>query len=191
MAEFIISQVMGGIALILVVISVFLKNKTHFFLFQTIANIFYALSFVFADAMVAGINSFISCIRVVILFFYEKMGKQPPLYLLVVFSAIYLTIGAVFYTDAYDFITMITPIVFTIAMFMKNMQLVRILMIPPNILLVLFAILHQVYTTAILDAFETCSIVVAIISFAITNKKQRSTVEISDNSGGGEEDNKN
>lgn len=191
MAEFIISQVMGGIALILVVISVFLKNKTHFFLFQTIANIFYALSFVFADAMVAGINSFISCIRVVILFFYEKMGKQPPLYLLVVFSAIYLTIGAVFYTDAYDFITMITPIVFTIAMFMKNMQLVRILMIPPNILLVLFAILHQVYTTAILDAFETCSIVVAIISFAITNKKQRSTVEISDNSGWGEEDNKN
>lgn len=191
MAEFIISQVMGGIALILVVISVFLKNKTHFFLFQTIANIFYALSFVFADAMVAGINSFISCIRVVILFFYEKMGKQPPLYLLVVFSAIYLTIGAVFYTDAYDFITMITPIVFTIAMFMKNMQLVRILMIPPNILLVLFAILHQVYTTAILDAFETCSIVVAIISFAITNKKQRSTVEISDNSEGGEEDNKN
>ena len=191
MAEFIISQVMGGIALILVVISVFLKNKTHFFLFQTIANIFYALSFVFADAMVAGINSFISCIRVVFLFFYEKMEKQPPLYLLVVFSAIYLTIGAVFYTDAYDFITMITPIVFTIAMFMKNMQLVRILMIPPNILLVLFAILHQVYTTAILDAFETCSIVVAIISFAITNKKQRSTVEISDNSGGGEEDNKN
>lgn len=176
MAKFITSQVMGGIALVLVVISVCLKNKKQFFVLQTVANIFYALSFVFADAMVAGINSFISCIRVVILFFYEKMEKQPPLYLLVVFSAIYLTIGAVFYTDAYDFITIITPIVFTIAMFMKNMQLVRILMIPPNILLVLFAILHQVYTTAILDAFEVVFLVSALIFYAIKEKKTNQTL---------------
>ena len=60
MAKFITSQVMGGIALVLVVISVCLKNKKQFFVLQTVANVFYALSFVFADAMVAGINSFIS-----------------------------------------------------------------------------------------------------------------------------------
>lgn len=191
MAEFIISQVMGGIALILVVISVFLKNKTHFFLFQTIANIFYALSFIFANALVAGINTFVSIIRVLVLFLYAKYEKTPPIYLIFVFSAIYIIIGVLFYQNAYDIITIITPILFTAAMWMKNMQLVRYCMLLPNILLVLYSIMHQVYTTAILDAFETCSIVVAIISFAITNKKQRSTVEISDNSGGGEEDNKN
>ena len=176
MAKFITSQVMGGIALVLVVISVFLKNKKQFFVLQTVANVFYALSYVFADAFVAGINFFISCIRAVTLFIYEKIGKQPPLYLLFIFSAIYLTIGIVFYTDAYDFITMITPIVFTIAMFMKNMQLVRILMIPPNVLLVIFAILHQVYTTAILDAFEVVFLVSALIFYAIKEKKTNQTL---------------
>ncbi len=42
--NFVLSQIMGGIALILVAIGYFFKNKVKFLFIQIIANIFYALS---------------------------------------------------------------------------------------------------------------------------------------------------
>lgn len=171
--NFILAQIFGGIALILVVISYFLMNKEHFLFIQIIANVFYGLSFIVNDALVAGLNTFISILRVLVLYLYERKDKTPPIYLILIFSACYITIGVIFFKSYYDIIVIITPILFTIAMWVKKMQLVRYLMLLPNAILVFYAILNQVYTTALLDLIEVIAIIVALITYYIHKKKER------------------
>lgn len=66
--NFILAQVMGGIALVLVALSYFTKEKKKFFIIQIIiANIFYGASFIFNMALVGGINFLICTIRIAVL----------------------------------------------------------------------------------------------------------------------------
>ena len=171
--NFILAQVMGGIALLISLISIFSKDKKYYFTMQVVVNVFYALSFIFNGGLVAGINSLISVMRVLILYIFERKKITPPKYLILVFSACYVTVGAIFFARPLDVITMITPIMFTVAMWMKNMQLVRYVMILPNVLLSIYALLLQVYTSAILDAIEAIVLIIAIVKFHLQAKNER------------------
>ena len=170
---FIISQIMGGIALILVFISYFLRNKVTFLAFQIVANFFYALSFVFTNALVAGINSLISIIRCIVFYLYNRKNQDIPWFYLILFSVLYVSTGVIFFKSYFDIIVILTPILFTFAMMMKNMEKVRYLMILPNILLTFYGILCEVYTTAALDFMEVITIIVAIIKFYIKDKNKK------------------
>lgn len=171
--NFILAQIMGGIALLITSISIFSKNKKYYFAMQVVVNVFYALSFIFNGGLVAGINSLISVMQVLILFIFEKKKITPPKYLILVFSACYVTVGTIFFARPLDVITMITPIMFAVAMWMKNMQLVRYMLILPNVLLSVYALLLQVYTSAILDAIEASVLVIAIVKFHLQYKNER------------------
>ena len=81
--------------------------------------------------------------------------------------------GFVFFDNYYDFIVIITPILFILALFLKNLQLVRIMLLAPNAVLVFFDIIHGAYVTAIMDLCDVCSIIVAIIIYYIKNKKAK------------------
>ena len=162
---FIMAQVMGGIALILIIISYFFVDIRNFFVFNIIANIFYAFSFIFCIVLVAGINTLISIVRIIILYYYEKKQKPSPVYLIFIFIICYLTVGIIFFKDYYDVIVIITPILFTISMSMKNMQAIRYMSLLPNALLILYAIANQVYTSALLDLLEFVAIIIALLKF--------------------------
>lgn len=84
-----------------------------------------------------------------------------------------MTVGAIFFARPLDVITMITPIMFAVAMWMKNMQLVRYMLILPNVLLSIYALLLQVYTSAILDAIEALVLMIAIVKFHLQYKNER------------------
>lgn len=60
---------------------------------------------------------------------------------------------------------MITPILFTIAMWMKDMQKIRYFVLVPSVILVVYDILSQVYTTAILDCINVIVLIVALIKY--------------------------
>lgn len=171
MTYFIISQVMGGIALVFSVISVFMKDKKLLLFFIFLSNFFYGLSFAFADALVACVNTLISLPMLATLYLYKTREERPPWFLFVIYSIIFLAMGFVFYSNEYDFIVMVTPILFILALFLQDMQLIRIVLVVPNAVLVFFDIIHKVYTTAILDLFNVCSIIVAMIIYYIKNKK--------------------
>ena len=159
------AQVMGGIALILIIISYFFVDKRNFFVFNIIANIFYAFSFIFCSVLVAGINTLISIVRIIILYYYEKKQKPSPVYLIFIFIICYLTVGIIFFKDYYDVIVIITPILFAISMSMKNMQAIRYMSLLPNALLILYAIVNQVYTSALLNLLEFIAIIITILKF--------------------------
>ncbi len=173
MIEFILAQVTGGIALVLVVFSYYAKRKTTFFVLQIFSNIFYGLSFIFSHSLVAGINTLISIIRIIELYYFEKSGRETPAYLIIVYSCMYIAVGIAFYNSMYDIIPIITPIIFTVAMWMKNMQLIRYTMLLPQVALFIYAIICQAYTSALLNLIELVAIIIAIFKYYIEYKKSR------------------
>ena len=176
MLPFIFSQILGGIALILVCVSYFFDKKVFLF-FQIIANIFYGLGFLASSFFVAGLNTFVSTIRCLIFYVYEKRNARLPIFYLFIFSALYVSIGVIFFKTYWDIITIICPVIFTIAMMMKNMIMVKWTMLLPNFALVIFNLFNNFFTSAMLEIIEFSVIVVAIVVFYSRKKKVNESYE--------------
>lgn len=170
MTQFIISQILGGIALVLVCISYFC-NKKIFLIFQTVANIFYGASFVVSLSLAAGLNTFVSTTRTIVFYLYERKNKNIPYYYIPIYSAIYITIGVIFFKSAWDIINIIAPILFTTAMTIRKMIVVNFMMLLPNVMYLVFCSCNAFYTSAILDAIELTVIIVSIITYFIKKRK--------------------
>ena len=172
MLQFIISQLFGAFALILVCISYFL-NKDKFLFIQILSNVFYGAAFLASSSLVAGINTFISILRCAIILYYEKKNKQFPAYYFFLFCLIYICVGILFYKKPWDILTMFTPIFFMLALLMKKMITVKWAIFFPNVALVVYCFFNRLYTSAILDLIESIVLFVAIMVYYIKEHKNQ------------------
>ena len=173
MLNFILSQVFGGIALILVSISYF-QSKRIFLVFQIVSNLFYAGGFLVSFSLVAGINTCISILRIIVIYLYEKNGKTIPWYLILTFFILYIIVGIVFFNNYWDIVPVITSIVTTFAMIMKDMLVVNYLLLLPNFLLVIYNFFNAFYTSSILNLLEFIIVITAIITIYKKRKIDKS-----------------
>ena len=175
--KMIITQILGAVALIVCLIGIFFNKKKNYIITQIISYVFNGAAFIVNGSLVAGINTIVSISRALVLYFYERKGKNPPtIIILICYSAIYLTIGIVFMSDYLEIITMITPILFTLSMLMKNMQLIRYYSLLPNVMLATYGFLTAAYTSASFYVVQTIALIVAIINHYIQRKKQRNYI---------------
>ena len=168
--NFWLSQGLGIIALILVCISYQFNNKAKFLALQILANTFYASSFLALNVLVGGINTIISLFRVAILFLFERKDKSPPFLLYLTFFFLYILSGIICWQSPLDVISIISFEIFNIAMFVRNINLTRLLMILPNFMIAIYNLLLMTYTNALLDFVEIAVLIFAIIKFKDKNK---------------------
>ncbi len=175
MTSFILAQVLGIIALILVCLSYSFNNKRSFLAYQILANLFYSASFLSLGVLVGGLNTIVSIVRVAVLYIYEKKDKSPPIWLYVVFALAYLITGNVCYQSNLDIMAVIAYEMFNVAMFLRYIEITRYMMVLPNCIIVIYNILSQTYTNAILDFVEIVVLVSMIVrySWARQNRKIR------------------
>lgn len=169
--EFILAQIFGAIALILVCIGYFLKTKSGFMIIQIIANFFYALAFFVVGAYVGASIVTISIFRCGYLYFAEKKSFKYTLHFLLIFVALYVVMTIVFWQNIFDIMPLLTSIMFTLAYTIKNLQTMRYVLIVPNSILVIYNIFMTTYTSALLDFLEVVVIIIAITKFYFVNKK--------------------
>ena len=180
--NFILTQIFGGIALILVCFSYFVKNKKYFLLIQVFANIFYAGAFLFQNLFVAGFNTIVSIVRTAIFYLYFKSDKNNiPIYVPLIFTGIYILNFIVFYTSMLDITALFTSIVFTFALYIKNMQTTRCVSLLPNIVLCVYNFVNRCYSSSVLDLIESVVIIVSIIYYHIKSKKVTESTSITKN----------
>ena len=165
MLSFILAQIFGFVALVLVCIGYFLKSKTSFLLLTVIANFLYALAFFVVGAFVGGALTFISIVRCLYLYFAEKHNFKYKLHFLNIFIVLYIASTIIFWESPLDLMALLSSSLFTLGYAIKNMQTMRYVLIIPNTLLVVYNTLATTYTSAILDFIEILVIIVAIIRF--------------------------
>ena len=163
--EFILAQVFGGIALLIICIGYFIKTKSTFLLTQVAGNFFYALAFLVVGAYVGFGLVMISLFRCIYIYFAEKYGFKYLMHFLSIFIVLYIVTTIIFWGTPFDLMPLVSSILFTIGYTIHNMQLMRYILIIPNTLLVIYNILTTTYTSSLLDFIEVVVIVVAIIKF--------------------------
>lgn len=169
--NFILAQIMGGIALVVLAISYFVKNRNTFLLLQIVCNIFYAVSFIFNGALTGGINTLISVLRLLVFYMFEKRNVRPPIHVLFIFFELYLVSGLFFANNLIDLITVVASIVATIAKNCSNLQTMRYLSLIPSSLNGVYGMLNKVYTSALMNFIEVIILIIAIIKFSFPRVK--------------------
>lgn len=169
--EFWLAQIFGGVALILVCISYFLKSKPKFLIFQAVADIFYAGAFFVVDANVGAAITVISIFRCIYIYFADKNHFKHTLSILPIFIILYLIATIVFWQGPLDIIPLITGSLFTLAFTIKNLQVMRYVLILPNILIIIYNSLSTTYISAVLDSIEVFVLLIAIIQYHKNNNK--------------------
>jgi hypothetical protein len=172
---FIIAQILGIIALIIVSVGYFLKKKTHFLLIQVVANLFYATAFIVVGAYVGGIITYISLFRCIFLYYSEKKDIKNFYPYLSIFFALYILTTIIFWKGIFDLIPLVTASLFTIGFSIKSLHKGKYILLVANILLVIYNILKTTYANAILDLIESIVLIIAIIKEIKEKKNLRNS----------------
>ena len=162
--EFIISQILGGVALLLVAVSYFVKSKTWLLFFHLIANLFYATSFlVLGGAVVGGVVGLISTFRTLCFYILEKRGfkKQqiflPPIY------GLYIGLTIALWSSWLDILPLLNTLTISFALSLKKLNLVKIITFISLIPLLLYSIFVGNWVSCAQLAMEMIVIIISLI----------------------------
>ncbi len=167
------------VAMALIVSSYFFEKKVYFLLFQALGTVFLVLSYLFSGEYFAMIGLAVGLSRTLTYFFFEKKNKETPIVFVFLFCA--LTLAAYFTVNLgilkkakpIDIFYVASLILYAIVFRVKDVELMRYLVLLPTALAVLYNILCSapVFTT-VSYAFEVAAGVYAVIKFNILGKKE-------------------
>jgi len=165
------------IAMLLVVLSYFTRKKERFLLFQSLCIVFLIVSYFFTAQFFAMVGLAIGLMRALVFFAYEKRGKLAPLYLCFLLSgmtlASYFIVNFVILgtSDPLDVLCLAGLVCYAFIFRVRNLTLVRFLMLIPTALSVLFNLLTDAALFAMLAyAFELGANIVSILRYHVWGK---------------------
>lgn len=161
-ANFLIAQVLGFVALAVYCLSYVAKNRTMFFLLATVAELLYALPFIFLGSIGTGIIFIVSCVQNLCFFLHEKKGEKMPRFEIWTFVFSFVLIGVFTAETTFDILPILVNVISTFAYNEKNMRKLRLMSFIPSVLSLANDILVKAYANAFEDAFEATFLAVMI-----------------------------
>lgn len=160
---FILAQIIGGIVLILTVISVQFKTKEKILMCQIIANVLVSIQYFLLDALTGGVVSIINVIRCIIFYFYKKKNMKPSIVFLGIFVIVAVVSGILTWQSVFSIIPIIAAIVFTYGLWQDNIKITRICTAITAGNWSIYNIIVKAYTGAIQSVAECISAIIAMI----------------------------
>ena len=160
---FILAQIIGGIVLILTVISVQFKTKEKILMCQIIANVLVSIQYFLLDALTGGVVAIINVIRCIIFYFYKKKNMKPSIVFLGVFIIVAVVSGILTWQSIYSIIPIIAAIVFTYGLWQDNIKITRTCTAITAGNWSIYNIIVKAYAGAIQSVAECISAIIAMI----------------------------
>lgn len=160
---FIIAQIIGGIVLILTVISIQFKTKEKILICQIIANILISIQYFLLNALTGGVVSIINVIRCIIFYYYKKKNMKPSVVFLGIFVIIAIVSGILTWQSVLSIIPIIAAIIFTYGLWQDNITITRICTGITAGNWTIYNIIVKAYAGAIQSIAECISSIIAII----------------------------
>lgn len=176
----ILADIASYIAMTLVVFSYFTRKKERFLLFQSLCIVFLIVSYFFNLQFFAMVGLAVGLLRALVYFAYEKKGKLAPFYWPFLLSA--LTLGSYFIVNyailetanPLDILCLVGLVCYAFIFRIRNLTLVRFLMLIPTVLSVLFNILTDAPPGASLTyVFEVSANIVSILRYHVFVRRKR------------------
>lgn len=160
---FVLAQIIGGIVLILTVISVQFKTKEKILMCQIIANLLISIQYFLLGALTGGVVSIINVIRCIIFYFYKKKNMKPSIVFLGVFVMVAVVSGILTWQSVFSIIPIIAAIVFTYGLWQDNIKITRICTAITAGNWSIYNIIVKAYAGAIQSVAECISAIIAMI----------------------------
>ena len=175
-----VSFILSTIALILYCVSYFFNSKKAYLALQMTGNIFLSLSYLFIEAYFTMVSVVIGIGRGLICYTYEKKNKEVPVFLIVGLCVVtvinYIVINYVILkgtASPWDILYMIASCMYAITFAIRNIKLMRYLVLIPHSSAVAYNLLVKApISSALSYGIELGITVVAIIKFAIQEKNE-------------------
>lgn len=165
----ILAQIIGLIAFVLFISSVWQKNKEKLLVFQLLANFLYGIQYILLLAPTAGYMNMISVVRSYIYFLYEKKNKKPSILVLLLFIGLIITVGILTFDSYLTIIPISITIIYAVSTWQNNIKIVRYCFLICAVIWMFYNISVGAYTAVIGNIFEFASGLISIIKY---NKKQ-------------------
>ena len=160
---FFLAQILGGIVLILTVISVQQKTKEKILIFQIIANIVISIQYFLLDAVTGGVVSIINIIRCWIFYIYKKKNMKPSVAFLVIFILVAIASGIWTWQNIFSVIPIIAAIVFTYGLWQDNVKITKICTAITSGNWGIYNLIVKAYVGALQSLAEFTSSIIAIV----------------------------
>ena len=167
-------QIIAFVALVLVFISYFSKNRNKFLIIQVIANFIYAVSFFVNDNIAIAIGLLIAGVRCVIYFIFEKKKRTIPIYVAAVFVVATIVVGSIFWEGWLDILPIIALSLFAYLFALNNMQKMRLLLLIPISMFIAVNIINLAIVGAALSLMEFIVVLLSFVKYRKAEEKDKS-----------------
>jgi hypothetical protein len=120
--------------------------------------------------------SFVSVLRCIVFFIFEKKNKKVPIYILVVFLALIIILAKFLNYGIMGFLLVVCTLLYTIGIWQRNLNVFRIITLITACIWIGFNIFVGAYSSLIGNVFEVLTSLIAIYKFNLNDneiKKER------------------
>lgn len=139
------------------------KNMTAILLGQITVNLLTALSYFFVGGWSGSGICFIAIIQSVIMFFYDRKGIKPQLWVILLFISAYITCSAILFNSIFDIFSAAAAVCFAISIIQKNPFFSRVWFAADMILWTVYDISCRQYINLIVHTVIFLSTFIAMI----------------------------
>ncbi|MBQ7308348.1 MAG: YgjV family protein [Clostridia bacterium] len=170
------TEIMGIVALIIVVIGYFGKTRKQFYFTQVLANIALSTGFLFKGNLLAGIGIAIATLRSLTFLVFDVKNKDVPIYLVGAFIAFFVINGIINWSGIIDLLSIIALVTNTLFCQIKDQKKMKFCMLLPVSLTIVYDVFCLFITKTILKTIELVSIIIFFVNATLKEKKDTNKV---------------
>ena len=161
---FILSQIIGLLAIICWTMSIQQKNKEKILIYQMIANTLYTIQYSLLGAFSAVAMNITSAIRSIVFYSDEKENNQSKTSC-AIFIVIIIILGIITYETPISTIPILITIAYTYSVWQTNLKITRIIFIIAAIIWIYYNLKVGAYISIVGNILEIISGIISIKRF--------------------------
>ena len=166
---FFIAQVIGAIALIILVMSLQKNDKRTLLKYQMFSSFLYAIQYIFLNAYTGALMNLTCMARNYIFNKYEK--QQVPIGWLIIVVSVMIGLSILTFNGAISLLPMIAVVLYSVAVWDGDLKCIRIVDVISCSLFIIYNIRVLAITGLIATIIELCAAIIGIYRFDINRNK--------------------
>lgn len=163
MVLYILSQIFGGIALILALLVYVQKDRKKLLIFGTITNATLTISFLFLQSWIAAALFGLASLRMLTFYFMDKKNTRLGISIAILVAFLLANVVSTLFTWTwwYDFLLMAAACAFTFGVWMKGEHLVRI----NNLIYASLLVYHNIIIANWMGLAVSICLIISVVIF--------------------------
>lgn len=173
MEEFYIAQGISVVTTAVSVVSTQIKSMKAILICKILANLLSVATYLLLGGISAAGMCFVAIFHSVVSFIFNAKNKKPPIFVAILFMAMYIACSAIYYKSPVDLISAAAAICFCISLTQNNSTAYRFWFVFNPLLWIVYDILMMAYGNVVMHGIVLVSTVVAIIRLDICGSKNQ------------------